>query len=77
MTLLEMSVLYAQSADRIRRRMAALRQEARCQEDPEAVRKLLERVRELTPLLREARELAVVTARYYDRSYRPYEKYRL
>ena len=32
---------------------------------------------ELQPLLREARELAILTARYYDRSYRRNERYTL
>ena len=33
------------------------------------------RVQELTPLLRDCRELAVLTARYYDRSYHKHERY--
>lgn len=75
MTLLEMSVFYADSASRIRTRIGALRAEARASEDAETTRRLERRIAELIPLLRESRELAVLTARYYDRSYRKHEKY--
>ena len=77
MTLLEMSALYAESADRIRGRIAQLRAAARAEMDPEAARRLRQRAEELQPLLRETRELAVLTARYYDRSYHKHEKYTL
>lgn len=77
MTLLEMSALYAESADRIRTRIVQLRAAARAEMDPEAARRLLLRAEELQPLLRETRELAVLTARYYDRSYHKHEKYTL
>ena len=45
--------------------------------DPAAARRLRQRAEELQPLLRETRELAVLTARYYDRSYHKHEKYTL
>lgn len=77
MTLLEMSALYAESADRIRTRIVQLRAAARAEMDPEAARRLRQRAEELQPLLRETRELAVLTARYYDRSYHKHEKYTL
>ncbi len=77
MTLLEMSALYAESADRIRTRIVQLRAAARAEMDPEAARRLRLRAEELQPLLRETRELAVLTARYYDRSYHKHEKYTL
>ena len=77
MTLLEMSALYAESADRIRGRIAQLRAAARAETDPEATRRLRLRAESLQPLLRETRELAVLTARYYDRSYHKHEKYTL
>ena len=77
MTLLEMSVQYADSAALIRARIRELRAEARQQEDPEDARLLLRRIDALTPLLRECRELAVLTARYYDRSYHKHERYTL
>ena len=69
MTLLEMSAAYADSAAVIRVRIAELRTAARAQSDPEAARELWRRIEALTPLLRECRELANLTAHYYDRSY--------
>ena len=77
MTLLEMSVQYADSAALIRTRIRELRAEERQQSDPETARGLRRRIDELTPLLRECRELAVLTARYYDRSYHKHERYTL
>ena len=77
MTLLEMSVQYADTAALIRARSRELRAEERRQSDPEAARRLRRRIDDLTPLLRECRELAVLTARYYDRSYHKHERYTL
>lgn len=77
MTLLEMSVRYADSAAAIRARMALLRAAARAEEDPEVRRRLQLRMEALRPILRETRELAVLTARYYDRSYHKHERYTL
>lgn len=75
MTLAEMSGLYAESAAAIRQRIAELRQSAREQDSEEESRALRRRIAELTPLLQEARELAALTARYYDRSYHRHERY--
>ena len=47
----------------------------RAQEDPEAAFRLRRRIDELTPLWREARELAALTAHYYDRGYHKRETY--
>ena len=77
MTLLEMSVYYADSAALIRTRIVELRAAERLAPDPETARHLHARAESLRPLLREMRELAVLTARYYDRSYRKHEKYTL
>lgn len=77
MTLLELSVLYAESAERIRLRIARLREDARRAPDPETARALEARIAALRPMLRQCRELAVLTARYYDRSYHRYEQYTL
>ena len=77
MTLLEMSVLYAESADKLRGRIAQLRAAERAETDPETARSLRQRGESLRPLLRETRELAVLTAKYYDRSYHKHEKYTL
>ena len=77
MTLLEMSVRYAESAALLRGRIAQLRAAARAEADPEAARRLRLRAEGLQPLLRETREIAVLTARYYDRSYHKHEQYTL
>ena len=77
MTLLEMSVLYGQSADQLRSRISTLRAQARQQSDPDARRQLCQRIRDLTPLLRESRELAALTAHYYERGYSRHARYRL
>lgn len=77
MTLLEMSVYYADSAALLRTRIAELRAAERAETDPDAARRLRLRAETLRPLLREMRELAVLTARYYDRSYHKHEKYTL
>jgi len=77
-TLLELSAVYSESARALRLRIRELEQKKKlCREDPETVRKLNRRIAELDPLLREARELAVLTARYYDRGYHKDEKYTL
>ena len=77
MTLLEMSVSYADSASALRLRMAELRAAMRQISDPEEVRALRARIAALDPLLREAKALAELTAHYYDRSYHKHEKYTL
>jgi len=77
MTLLEMSVYYADSAALIRTRIAELSAAEKREIDPAAARRLRLRAETLRPLLREMRELAVLTARYYDRSYHKHEKYTL
>lgn len=77
MTLLEMSASYRSSAAAIHGRIVELRGLERAQADPEAAFRLRRRIDELTPLWREARELAALTAHYYDRSYHKHEKYTL
>lgn len=77
MTLLELSASYTASAEAIHNRIVRLRREVRDAEDPEAARALELRIRALVPIWREMRELAVVTARYYDRSYHAYAYYKL
>ena len=67
MTLLELSALYDESATRIRVRMAQLRADAKEQTDPAAAQALRQRIAELTPLLREMRELRRLTEGYYTR----------
>lgn len=77
MTLLEMSACYAESAEALHRRIVHLRLAAEAAADAEAARSLRLRAAELLPLLREMRELTVLTARYYDRSYHKHERYTL
>ena len=77
MTLLEMSFVYRSSAETIHRRIADLRARERAQSDPEESLRIRHRINELTPLWREARDLAVLTAHYYDRGYHKDEHYTL
>ena len=77
MTLLELSVYYADSAAAIRSRILQLRAQEHITPDPEEARRLRRRAEELEPLLRETRALAVLTARYYDRSYHRDERFTL
>ena len=77
MTLLEMSFAYQESAAAIHGRIVDLRVRERAQEDPEEAFRLRRRIDELMPLWREARELAALTAHYYDRSYHKNEHYTL
>ena len=77
MTLLEMSVQYADSAAAIHARIVELRSAERGQTDSEEARLLRLRIKTLLPLWREMRELAALTAHYYDRSYHKHEKYTL
>ena len=77
MTLLEMSASYRSSAAAIHGRIVELRVLERAQDDPDESFRLRRRIDELMPLWREARELAALTAHYYDRSYHQHEKYTL
>lgn len=77
MTLLELSGQYADSAAAIHGRITELRAEARAQADAEASHRLHLRINALLPLWRETRDLAALTAHYYDRSYHKHEKYTL
>ncbi len=69
MTLLEMSAVYRDSADAIHGRIVELRSLEQAQADPVKAFRFHRRINELLPLWREARELAALTAHYYDRSY--------
>lgn len=70
MTLLEISYGYTESAALIRGRILELRQSLKVQEDPLEILSLQQRIRTLTPLWREMREMARRTAHYYDRERR-------
>ena len=75
MTLAELSFEYRAHAEVLRDRIKMLELvRERSRED--ADRALLDdRIHMLTTMLREARELAVLTARYYERGYRRNAKY--
>ncbi len=75
MTLYEMSFGYQQDAAQLRLRITALREQARQTRDAELARALRLRMAELEPLVRQSRELAQLTRRYYERGYYRSEKY--
>lgn len=77
MLLSEMSLDYKKSQLAFRARIKELRKEVRSETDPGKVAVLQSRIRDLEPLHREARELAELTARYYERGYHKNEKYTL
>lgn len=77
MTLSELSISYQTSAAAIHGRIVELRAREKNQPDPEEAFRLQRRIHELTPLWREARELAALTEHYYDRSYHRHEQYTL
>lgn len=68
MTLLRMAASYRHSADLIRVRMIALKEEARTA-SPTEKSKLEQRIRDLNVLYRETKSTALVLERYYDRRY--------
>ena len=68
MTLLKMAASYRHSAELIRLRIIALKDEAASAEPPEKSR-LEQRIRDLNVLYRETRSTALVLERYYDRRY--------
>ena len=75
MTLQQLSYQYQQEAQALYQRIAFLRQaQAQC-DSREGAEHLQRRIRELEPLHRESRQLAELTARYYDRGYRRNAKY--
>lgn len=76
MTLLRMAVSYRRSGELIRLRIAALREVAKTA-DPEEKNRLEQRVRDLSALYRETREIALVLERYYDKRYHKNERYTL
>lgn len=74
MTLLEMSVHYAENAARLRQRIAELRDARGKAPTTLEARLLQQRINALMPLYQEARELAALTAHYYDRGASTYEQ---
>ena len=77
MKLIELSPLYEDSARRIQTRMEELRLRLRATDDPDSAQRLRRRLTELQPMLRQCRQLAQLTAHYYDRSDRHHDASRL
>ena len=67
MTLLELSVQYADGAAAIHTRIRELEQLEQLQTDPVCAQAPRRRILELTPLWRDMREMTRRTAHYYDR----------
>ena len=77
MTLQELSYEYKAQAELLAGRIRALKAAARGETDPERRIRLERRAAELRPLQQQARELAELTALYYDRRYHKNGKYTL
>lgn len=77
MKLVELSPLYEDSVRRIQTRMEELRLRLRTTDDPDSAQRLRRRLTELQPMLRQCRQLAQLTAHYYDRSDRRHDASRL
>ena len=75
MTLQELSVEYRAHARALDLRIGQLQLRLEHTDDPDESCQLQDRIRMLSVMLREARELAVLTERYYDRGYRRNAKY--
>ena len=77
MTLLELSVEYRAHARALDFRICQLQAVLERSENEDQRLMLNERIHMLSTMLREARELAVLTERYYERGYRRNAKYTL
>ena len=77
MTLLELSVEYRAHARALDFRICQLQAVLERTEYEDQRLMLNERIHMLSTMLREARELAVLTERYYERGYRRNAKYTL
>ena len=77
MTLAELSPAYLDSAQQIGQRLKQLRQAYHATQDEEQRRCYQRRILELKPIYTQCRELAALTAHYYDRSFCRNAKYTL
>ena len=75
MTLLELSAEYRSHAGALAGRISQLEVCLAQTQNADQRCQLEDRIRMLSTMLREARELAVLTERYYDRGYRRNAKY--
>lgn len=77
MTLLRMAVDYRQSGELIRLRIAALKEAQQQTDDMDEKLRYEGRIRDLSAMYRDTREVALVLERYYDRGYHRNERYSL
>lgn len=77
MKLQELSSGYLAAAQQLQRNLTALRQELRCCQEPHRRAMLRHQIARLARILTQCRELAELTAHYYERSYFRSEKYTL
>ena len=77
MRLEDLSPGYKQAAGLLRERLRLLRKELKASRDPEKSAALRHEIAFLSGLLTQCRELAQLTAHYYERSYYRSEKYTL
>ena len=77
MNLAEMSLEYTQSARKLSACLRPLRAQLRVTEDAEERFQLKQRILVLTQVLTQTRELAELTAHYYERGFWRNEKYTL
>ena len=77
MTLAELSVEYRAHAHALDLRICQLEYLLEQADDPDRRCQLRDRIRMLSAMLREARELPVLTEHYYERGYRRNAKYTL
>ena len=75
MTLQELSLEYRAHAKALDTRIKQLESAINESSDPHQICMLQERIHMLSTMLREARDLAVLTERYYDRGYHRNAKY--
>lgn len=75
MTLLELSAEYRAHAKALETRIALLQAQTEQIWDERERLLMMERIKMLSTMLREARELAVLTEHYYDRRYRRNVRY--
>ncbi len=75
MRLIELSVEYREHARMLDLRICQLQRDWEQSMDEDERCMLAERIRMLSTMLREARELAVLCERYYDRGYHRNAKY--
>lgn len=77
MRLQELAAGYEAAAGLLRPKLRALRQELKSTQCPQKAAALRHEIAFLSGLLTQCRELAELTARYYERSYYRNEKYTL